>query len=63
MNDAIIMRGNRAMAMLLRQGSPATRNRTRDHLIAAEIYSQMIYQLSYSRLGDPDGNYNIQKQH
>ena len=28
---------------------PATRNRTRDHLIAAEIYSQMLYQLSYSR--------------
>ena len=29
--------------------SPATRNRTRDHLIAAMIYSQMLYQLSYSR--------------
>ena len=29
---------------------PATRNRTRDHLIAAAIYSQMLYQLSYSRL-------------
>ena len=29
--------------------SPATRNRTRDHLIAAVIYSQMLYQLSYSR--------------
>ena len=29
--------------------SPATRNRTRDHLIAATIYSQMLYQLSYSR--------------
>ena len=28
---------------------PATRNRTRDHLIAAEAYSQMLYQLSYSR--------------
>ena len=28
---------------------PATRNRTRDHLIAAEVYSQMLYQLSYSR--------------
>ena len=28
---------------------PATRNRTRDHLIAAEIYSQMLYQLIYSR--------------
>ena len=30
--------------------NPATRNRTRDHLIAAAIYSQMLYQLSYSRL-------------
>ena len=30
--------------------SPATRNRTRDHLIAASFYSQMLYQLSYSRL-------------
>ena len=29
--------------------SPATRNRTRDHLIAASVYSQMLYQLSYSR--------------
>ena len=29
---------------------PATRNRTRDHLIAATVYSQMLYQLSYSRL-------------
>ena len=28
---------------------PATRNRTRDHLIAAANYSQMLYQLSYSR--------------
>jgi hypothetical protein len=28
----------------------ATRNRTRDHLIAAALYSQMLYQLSYSRL-------------
>ena len=30
--------------------SPATRNRTRDHLISATLYSQMLYQLSYSRL-------------
>ena len=30
--------------------SPATRNRTRDHLIAARLYSQMLYQLSYRRL-------------
>ena len=30
--------------------NPATRNRTRDHLIAARVYSQMLYQLSYSRL-------------
>ena len=28
---------------------PATRNRTRDHLIAAGVYSQMLYQLSYRR--------------
>ena len=28
---------------------PATRNRTRDHLIAAWVYSQMLYQLSYGR--------------
>ena len=32
--------------------NPATRNRTRDHLIAAAIYSQMLYQLSYSRSRD-----------
>ena len=31
------------------QENPATRNRTRDHLIAAILYSQMLYQLSYSR--------------
>ena len=31
-------------------GNPVTRNRTRDHLIAALIYSQMLYQLSYDRL-------------
>ena len=30
--------------------NPVTRNRTRDHLIAAWIYSQMLYQLSYDRL-------------
>ena len=30
--------------------TPATRNRTRDHLIAAAIYSQMLCQLSYSRI-------------
>ena len=30
--------------------NPATRNRTRDHLITARVYSQMLYQLSYSRL-------------
>ena len=32
--------------------NPATRNRTRDHLIAAGFYSQMLYQLSYSRNGN-----------
>ena len=30
--------------------NPATRNRTRDHLIAAHTYGRMLYQLSYSRL-------------
>ena len=34
----------------LRAKNPVTRNRTRDHLIAAFIYSQMLYQLSYDRL-------------
>ena len=29
----------------------ATRNRTRDHLISAEFYSQMLCQLSYGQLG------------
>ena len=29
--------------------NPVTRNRTRDHLMAELIYSQMLYQLSYSR--------------
>ena len=36
-------------------GSPATRNRTRDHLIAARLYSQMLCQLSYSRRCQPAG--------
>ena len=36
--------------MLASKINPATRNRTRDHLIAAGVYSQMLYQLSYSRL-------------
>jgi hypothetical protein len=29
----------------------AIRNRTRDHLLASTVYSQMLYQLSYSRRG------------
>ena len=33
--------------------SPATRNRTRDHLITALVYSQMLCQLSYSRGWQP----------
>ena len=33
----------------MKKNNPATRNRTRDHLISAEVYSQMLYQLSYSR--------------
>ena len=32
------------------RANPVTRNRTRDHLMAALIYSQMLYQLSYDRL-------------
>ena len=35
---------------VLHAKNPATRNRTRDHLISATLYSQMLYQLSYSRL-------------
>ena len=35
--------------MLRAINNPATRNRTRDHLITAQIYSQMLCQLSYSR--------------
>ena len=30
--------------------SPVTWNRTRDHLITAQIYSQMLCQLSYDRI-------------
>jgi hypothetical protein len=30
--------------------SPATRNQARDHPIVAAVYSQMLYQLSSSRL-------------
>ena len=33
---------------------PATLNQTSDHLIAAANYSQMLYQLSYSRLDHID---------
>ena len=39
------------LQVLASKGNPATRNRTRDHLIAAGLYSQMLYQLSHSRLG------------
>ena len=39
------------LQVLASKGNPATRNRTRDHLIAAWLYSQMLYQLSYSRIG------------
>ena len=31
------------------QSAPATRNRIRDDLMAAILYSQMLYQLSYSQ--------------
>ena len=37
----------------LRYKNLATRNRTRDHLIAARLYSQMLCQLSYSRRCQP----------
>ena len=36
--------------MLTAERTPATRNRARDHLISANVYSQMLCQLSYSRL-------------
>ena len=36
------------LQVLASKGNPAIRNRTRDHLIAAGLYSQMLYQLSYS---------------
>ena len=42
--------GGRAPAAQVVSRCPATRNRTRDHLIAASFYSQRLYQLSYSRL-------------
>ena len=35
---------------LVRTANPDTRNRARDHLIAAQVYSQMLCQLSYVRL-------------
>ena len=38
------------MCSAIHSWNPVTRNRTRDHLIAAWIYSQMLYQLSYDRL-------------
>ena len=39
----------RAEDMTVKQ-NPSTRNRTRDHLIAAVFYSQVLCQLSYRRL-------------
>ena len=44
------VRGFGSSVKVLHDKSPATRNRTRDHLISATLYSQMLYQLSYSRL-------------
>jgi hypothetical protein len=44
------------LAFFLSQ-NPANRNRTSDHLMAAAIYSQMLYQLSYSRLGGRIGRW------
>ena len=40
--------------------NPSTRNRTRDHLIAADLYSQMLYQLSYRRLTEDEQRYGTQ---
>jgi hypothetical protein len=37
-------------ALLISKKNPAIRNRARDHRTAAEVHSQMLYQLSYSRL-------------
>ena len=39
--------------------NPVTRNRTRDHLIAALIYSQMLCQLSYDRLATLDLGHRV----
>ena len=44
----------------MQSDNPATRNRTRDHLIAAGFYSQMLYQLSYSRDGCYDNTVTIE---
>ena len=41
--------GFRLLRRRAKSKNPATRNRTRDHLIAAALYSQMLYQLSYNR--------------
>jgi hypothetical protein len=42
------------MLVLIREShqrqNPATRNRAMNHLIAAGVYSQMLYYLSYRRL-------------
>lgn len=46
----------RRVLKAFRRTIPATRNRTRDHLIAAEVYSQMLYQLSYSRIASQIAN-------
>jgi hypothetical protein len=47
------------LAFFLSQ-NPANRNRTSDHLMAAAIYSQMLYQLSYSRLGGRIGRWLLE---
>ena len=41
--------GNTCPTKFNKNTHPATQNRIRDHLIAAEIYNHMLYQLSYSR--------------
>ena len=45
-------------AEIVRRRSPATTQR--DHLIAATLYSQMLYQLSYSQLCPPLRRFTFQ---
>ena len=51
-------RGARHDAEIVRKRNLATTQR--DHLIAAALYSQMLYQLSYSRLCPPLRRFTFQ---